>query len=229
MHQSRQGGGGWGRRGHSGDEEVNLASSSDDGGSEAGEGGRGSGIPGFQTAKTKLIADMRKNGQQYQGGAGPGGGGGGPPLRQGLGRPGGGGLRPAGLRKTGGTAELGWNFRMSILAPCTPSPQAAGRPPLTCERFPGLLAVLAKPAALTDCTSHVGPPGGGGAGGLGASGKFIPPYLRKAIEAQNGGGGGGGGEGEPEGPLSLRTLEILRLGESWRFLAACAVARSCCL
>lgn len=63
------------------------------------------------------------------------------------------------------------------------------------------------------CNACAGPPGGGGGGcGLGASGKFIPPYLRKAIEAQNG-GGNGGGEGEPEGPLSLRTLEILRLGK----------------
>ncbi|KAL4434129.1 hypothetical protein ABPG75_000570 [Micractinium tetrahymenae] len=145
VHQSRQGGQGWGRSGPSGDEEVNLASSSDDGGGEVGEGGHGAGIPGFQTAKSKLIAEMRKNGQQYYGGGGPGGGGGGgPPPRQGLVRP--------------------------------------------------------------------GPPGGGGAGGgsgLGAGGKFVPPYLRKAIEAQI--GGGGGSEGEPEGPLSLRTLEILRL------------------
>lgn len=102
VHQSRQGGGGWGRGGPNEDDAVDLASSSDDGGGEAGGGCRGAGIPGFQTAKSKLIADMRKNGQQYQGGAARGGGGG-PPPRQGLGRPGGGGLRPAGLRKTGAT------------------------------------------------------------------------------------------------------------------------------
>lgn len=55
--------------------------------------------------------------------------------------------------------------------------------------------------------------GGGGMGGGAAAaggGKFVPPYVRKALEAQ---GGGGPGEGEAEGPLSARTLEILRLGE----------------
>jgi hypothetical protein len=34
----------------------------------------------------------------------------------------------------------------------------------------------------------------------------VPPYVRKAMEAQ-----GGAGE-EAEGPLSQRTMEILRLG-----------------
>jgi hypothetical protein len=41
---------------------------------------------------------------------------------------------------------------------------------------------------------------------------FVPPFLRKAIDAHNGGsggGGGGGGKGEAEGPLSAKTLEML--------------------
>jgi len=41
---------------------------------------------------------------------------------------------------------------------------------------------------------------------------FVPPFVRKAIDAQNGGsggGGGGGGKGEAEGPLSAKTLEML--------------------
>ncbi len=88
VHQSRQ-------RGSSGEEDAPQGSSGDDGGEEE----RGCGIPGFQTARARLAADMAKRGQDYGGGAG-GGGGMGPPPRAGLVRPGG-GSRPAGLRKTG--------------------------------------------------------------------------------------------------------------------------------
>ena len=43
---------------------------------------------------------------------------------------------------------------------------------------------------------------------------FVPPFVRKAFDAQNGssgggGGTGGGGKGEAEGPLSAKTLELL--------------------
>ena len=41
---------------------------------------------------------------------------------------------------------------------------------------------------------------------------FVPPFVRKAVDAQNGGGGGGGGggsKGEAEGSLSTKTLEML--------------------
>lgn len=69
---------------------------------EEGEQGQGRGIPGFQTAKTKLIAEMRQRGQQYN----PNQFSGGAPPRQGLARPAG-GARPAGLRKTGGCAFIG--------------------------------------------------------------------------------------------------------------------------
>ena len=45
---------------------------------------------------------------------------------------------------------------------------------------------------------------------------FVPPFVKKALDAGPGGGGqaGGGGAGgeEAEGPLSLRTREFLRLG-----------------
>ena len=54
------------------------------------------------------------------------------------------------------------------------------------------------------------------AGQGGANKGFVPPFVKKALDAQGGGGqggGSGGAEGEPEGPLSLRTREFLRLGE----------------
>lgn len=37
---------------------------------------------------------------------------------------------------------------------------------------------------------------------------FVPPFVRKAIDAPNG-SGGGGGKGKAEGPLSTKTLEML--------------------
>ncbi|KAI3438833.1 hypothetical protein D9Q98_001250 [Chlorella vulgaris] len=145
---------GHGRRGHThggGADDESSVESGEDEDYLGQEQGQGRSIPGFQTAKSKLISDLRQKGQQYNPSSGGGGGGGGAPPRPGLARPAGAGSRPAGLRKTGGAG-----------------------------------------------------------GGLGASagGKFVPPYLRKAIEAQNGGGGGE----EAEGPLSQRTLEILRIG-----------------
>lgn len=97
VHQSRR---------HSSEEEVVNLDGSGSGGEEEQEQGKG--IPGFQTARSKLIADAHRKGQQYNpsqfGGGGGGGGGCGVP-RQGLARPAAGGLRPAGLRKTG---AAGW-------------------------------------------------------------------------------------------------------------------------
>ncbi len=81
----------------------------------------------FQSAKTKLISDMRKAGQPYnaaylnsqqqqQGGAGAGLG---PPARQGLLRPGGGGGRTLGGRRpltaSGGRTFGGWARRVTVL------------------------------------------------------------------------------------------------------------------
>ncbi|GAB4816920.1 hypothetical protein N2152v2_003966 [Parachlorella kessleri] len=121
----------------------------------------------FQSAKTKLIADIRKTGQPCnaayfnQGSAGGAGGGGGPGMGGGLGPP-----ARQGLMRPGGRRPM----------------QAAGQ------------------------------------GGVGKG--FVPPFVKKALEAgpggggQAGGGGGGGGAGgeEAEGPLTLRTREFLRLG-----------------
>ncbi|KAL6776332.1 hypothetical protein ACKKBG_A20705 [Auxenochlorella protothecoides x Auxenochlorella symbiontica] len=53
--------------------------------------------------------------------------------------------------------------------------------------------------------------GGQGAAGTGTGSKFLPPYLKKALQST--GGGGGGGE-ETEGVLSQRTMTLLRLSES---------------
>uniref|UniRef100_A0A1D2AH56 AAA+ ATPase domain-containing protein n=1 Tax=Auxenochlorella protothecoides TaxID=3075 RepID=A0A1D2AH56_AUXPR len=50
--------------------------------------------------------------------------------------------------------------------------------------------------------------GGQGAAGTGTGSKFLPPYLKKALQST--GGGGGGGE-ETEGVLSQRTMTLLRL------------------
>lgn len=79
---------------------------------DEGEAGKRS-IPGFQTAKTKLIAEMRQRGQQYNGGQLGGGGGGAPAPRQGL-------ARPPGLRKTGVWARC-WSLGQGsmVAASCT--------------------------------------------------------------------------------------------------------------
>ena len=47
---------------------------------------------------------------------------------------------------------------------------------------------------------------GGAAGGPSVRGGFVPPFVRKALDAP---GGKGAGKEEAEGPLSAKTLEML--------------------
>ena len=47
---------------------------------------------------------------------------------------------------------------------------------------------------------------GGAAGGPSVRGGFVPPFVRKALDAPN---GKGAGKEEAEGPLSAKTLEML--------------------
>lgn len=56
----------------------------------------------------------------------------------------------------------------------------------------------------------------------GPGGKFVPPFVKKALQAQNGGDGGQQGQQHEadQGPLSQRTLELLRLGER---IAVCKI------
>jgi AAA+ superfamily predicted ATPase len=124
---------------------------------------------GFQTASTKYVADLRKEGINRRpppnsGAAGAGGRGNGPALRRG---------------SNGGNAPA--------------------------------------PSSYNNNNSASGP-----------GGKFIPPFVKKALQAQQGGNannnnnannannnrGGGNGNGavvEEDGPLTARTLELLRL------------------
>eukprot|EP00887_Chlorella_sp_A99_P000890 scaffold5.g890.t1 len=118
----------------------------EDGGAAAAEAAANSRVPGFQTAKAKLVTELRKAGQPYAAAALQQQG---PPPRQGLQRPQG-PPRPAGLRRT----------------------QQAAAP-------------------------------------AGPGGKFVPPFVRKALDAMTGGGGGGGEDGEL--PFSERVMSILKL------------------
>jgi hypothetical protein len=100
---------GHGRRGHThggGADDESSVESGEDEGYPGQEQAQGRSIPGFQTAKSKLISDLRQKGQQYNPSSGGGGGGGGAPPRPGLARPAGAGSRPAGLRKTGERCQV---------------------------------------------------------------------------------------------------------------------------
>lgn len=228
VHQSRQ-------RGSSGEEEAPQGSSGDDGGEEE----RACGIPGFQTARARLAADMAKRGEY--GGGGGGGGAMGPPPRAGLARPGG-GSRPAGLRKTGKGLSVGlsgwWSARelccaavhlghhsitgalvawLQAAAACRQAARAASLCRPTYARWVLTAAPawpprhelfqhrppqrLARPVPF----QHRPPQPPGQATELCRFPCCASPP--QALEAQN-----GNGEEAAEGPLSERTLSILKLG-----------------
>lgn len=219
VHQSRQ-------RGSSGEEEAPQGSSGDDGGEEE----RACGTPGFQTARARLAADMAKRGE-YGGG---GGGAMGPPPRAGLARPGG-GSRPAGLRKTGEGLLIGLSGwcsarelcgaavhlgRHSITGALVAWLQAAvacrraARAASLCRPTYARWVLTAVPAWPGMCCSSIGL-----LNRLARQPRFAtspaaasPP---QALEAQN-----GNGEEAAEGPLSERTLSILKLGGWGRQLGA---------
>ncbi|KAK9838347.1 hypothetical protein WJX81_006435 [Elliptochloris bilobata] len=71
------------------------------------------------------------------------------------------------------------------------------------EMFPGGAGAFAGAAAPRQGMQRSGR--GGGPGGS-VRGGFVPPFVRKALDANN---AKGAGKDEPEGPLSAKTLELL--------------------
>lgn len=108
------------------------------------------------------------------------------------------------------------------------------RPPC-CEAVP-LTSLCYSPQTQAPRTGLARPNAGRGGGRAGSSG-FLPPFVNKAIDAQNGngqappgGGGSGGGCGDAatEGPLSARTLEMLGGAHLHVFMLHALRGAGCC-